>query len=742
MAAAWTGRFRSWSIRAKLIGLFAVPLAVLVLFQVFWVSAQQASEAEQALRIKGRVVTQLVAHDVGAAFEFGEAAAVSDVFKGATSDPDLAFVVLFDKDGKVFAALNPELAPPQVGATTLSEVSDAWDAERLIVRAPVVAPGGARGLLVAGFLRERIIKAGRAQQLTASVMGLIMLIVGLLASAVIGNYVSRRLGRFVAFAERVAEGDLSVSLSEETSADEIGRLSRSLRGMVTNLRRMADNIRETSNQVAASAGQISANARSITQGAQSQAQASEDTSASMEEMAASIQTVAGSAQSLAVHVEETSSSISEMGAAIEEMARSSDVLATSVTQASTVIEGMASSTDRSARDLDGLAKTMTGTTETIEHVTSSIEAVARSAEVMSQSAQRTSQTVEDLANAVTEVSRLAAEADEMSRRASDDAGTGDTAVGKAVRAMTTLSESMESTTKAITGLGSRSQEIGRILEVIDEIADQTNLLALNAAIEAARAGEAGRGFAVVADEVRKLAERSVEATKEIGEVIRQVRQETAGAVETAKAGASQAKEGMGLADQAGLALRRIIESVGRSSQLMAEIAAATARQSRSSAEVMRTVAEMNAATHQVASAVKEQAAGSAEIRKAMEDINRVTGQVAASIRDQASGGRQVRQAVEAMNRIAHQVTVAVQEQAEGSRQIVRSAASMNRMTQQVSHATAEQRHGAELVVQSIENIAQIARHHVVTVDEMSKAAAHLARQAENLASLIAAFKVS
>ncbi len=144
--------------------------------------------------------------------------------------------------------------------------------------------------------------------------------------------------------------------------------------------------------------------------------------------------------------------------------------------------------------------------------------------------------------------------------------------------MKTIADTMENTARVITGLGKRSQEIGRILEVIEEIADQTNLLALNAAIEAARAGEAGRGFAVVADEVRKLAERSVEAAKEIGEVVRQVQQETGDAVETAKAGAVETKQGIQLADKAGLALRSIIDSVARSSQLMAEIAAATQKQ--------------------------------------------------------------------------------------------------------------------------------------------------------------------
>ena len=197
--------------------------------------------------------------------------------------------------------------------------------------------------------------------------------------------------------------------------------------------------------------------------------------------------------------------------------------------------------------------------------------------------------------------------------------------------MKTISETMENTARVITGLGKRSQEIGKILEVIEEIADQTNLLALNAAIEAARAGEAGRGFAVVADEVRKLAERSVEAAKEIGEVVRQVQQETTDAVEVARSGAGETKQGIALADKAGAGPaqhHRLGDAAPR--ELMGQIADGDSQ----------AVAGLDrGAAHRLAherrhrpgdDAVREQAEGSKQIRAAMENIKKVMSQAAYS----------------------------------------------------------------------------------------------------------------
>ncbi len=677
---------------------------------------------------------------------------------GARAESDVVGASIRDAKGQTLAQTGRTLQDlPKEAPTTLEERQALTsDGERvLLYRAPVTssataageetAGAGARPEAVKGSVEVAISQAAlrslqRRRGLEAVLLSLVLGALGSVIGFALAGRWLRPLQSMALASESVAKGDLTVNI-EGAGEDEVGTLSRSLNEMVGNLRKVVDNIQEASVQVASSAGQISANARLIMQGASGQAQAAEETSTSMEEMAASIQTVASSAQGLASYVEETSSSITEMGASIEEVARSGGTLAQTVTEASATIEQMTVSIDQMARDLESLAGTVNETTATVEEMASFIASVAENAESLGEAAGRASATVSGMAGAVHDVAKIASEADRISARASQDAKEGGEAVARTVDGMKAISENMENTARVITGLGRRSQEIGRILEVIEEIADQTNLLALNAAIEAARAGEAGRGFAVVADEVRKLAERSVEAAKEIGEVVRQVQQETTDAVDVARSGSTEAKQGIALADKAGAALRNIIESVSRSSELMGQIADATSKQSQASTEVLDTVSRMNSATSQVTQAVREQAEGSKQIRAAMENIKKVMSQAAYSTREQAAGGRQVRLAVENINKIASQVGLATREQAEGSRQIINAVERMNDMTQQVSHATAEQKKGGELVVKAMENISEIARDNLATVQEMSKATANLAQQAENLARLVSVFKV-
>ena len=570
-------------------------------------------------------------------------------------------------------------------------------------------------------------------------IAILAIIAVIVMSFLLSRGIVKPLEEGIRVANIVASGDLTVSVSRK-SKDEVGMLCDAINKMVAGIKETVDKVNQSAAQVAASADQVNSGAQNISKGAQTQASAAEETSSSMEEMAASIQTVAKNADALASNVEETSASINQMVASIEQVAKNSEAMASSVSETSATVEQMTASIEKVASDTEALSASVEETSATIEQMVASIDQVAKNSDMLASTVSETSSTIEEMAASINQVARNVSEADKLSQRAADEAKAGGEAVELTIEGISRISDTMTVVSKVIGNLGKRSEEIGKIVEVIEDIADQTNLLALNAAIEAARAGEAGRGFAVVADEVRKLAERSVVATKEIGEVIKQVQNETVQAVKSTEMGAADTQEGKKLADKAGAALKRILDSVGSTNHIMSEIANATAQQTSAASQVLKAVENMNQATDQVIGAVREQAMGSAQIRKAVVNMNGVTQQVAGAMKEQAAGGRQIRLAVEDMNRVTAQVSTASKEQASGSAQIMRAVDNMNNMTQQVAGATSEQKRGGELVVKAVENISDIARSNLAEVTQMVKAAEDMAFQAESMQQAISMFK--
>jgi methyl-accepting chemotaxis protein len=572
-----------------------------------------------------------------------------------------------------------------------------------------------------------------------AIISIISIVLGMSIGLLISRSITNPITQIAVVAKSIADGDLTRTATINTK-DELGELGATINRMTKNLIDMISKVNMSAAQVSSSAGQVSVSAQSINRGAQAQASATEETSSSMEEMAASIQTVSKNADNLASNVDETSASINQMVASIEQVARNADNMSSTVAETSATIEQMTASIDKVAMDTQNLSASVQETSATIEQMVASIEQVSRNTDILAGTVAETSATIEQMAASINQVSKNVAEADDLSHKAATDAQAGGEAVELVIEGIGRISDSMGSVTEVIGNLGRRSEEIGKIVEVIEEIADQTNLLALNAAIEAARAGDAGRGFAVVADEVRKLAERSVVATKEIGEVIRQVQNETARAVKSAEMGASETNNGIKLADKAGAALKSILESFGATSRLMSEISTATNEQTASAKKVLEAVENMNQATDQVIGAVKEQSLGSRQIREAVLNMNDLTQQVAGAMKEQAAGGKQIRDAVEDMNRVTAQVGTATKEQANGSEQIMRAVDGMNSMTQQVAQATKEQKASGELVVKAVENIADIARENLTAVEEMAAAADSMTVQAESLQQIASVFK--
>ncbi len=221
----------------------------------------------------------------------------------------------------------------------------------------------------------------------------------------------------------------------------------------------------------------------------------------------------------------------------------------------------------------------------------------------------TSSAVEELTVSMKQVSNNAESSAEAARRALDAAEQGNRAVRDTLDGMQRIRSSVQATARKIKSLGDRSLEISEIINVINDITEQTNLLALNAAIEAARAGEAGRGFAVVADEVRKLAEHSRTATKDIAALIKAIQAETNEAVVVMEEGTKEVEAGTGLADQAGKALEAISSVVRQSAELVQEISLASKQQVRGTEGVANAMQIISGITRQTTQSAR-QAAGS------------------------------------------------------------------------------------------------------------------------------------
>ena len=210
-------------------------------------------------------------------------------------------------------------------------------------------------------------------------------------------------------------------------------------------------------------------------------------------------------------------------------------------------------------------------------------------------------------------------------RASKAAEDGTEIVNNIVVVMARIAQQVSSTAQTIQVLGERSDQIGAIISTIEDIADQTNLLALNAAIEAARAGEQGRGFAVVADEVRALAERTTKATREIGAMIETIQVETKGAVTAMEQGVREVEAGTGEAACSGKALQQILEQINDVTMQVNQIAAAAEEQTATTSEISRNMNEIKEVVQTTARGAEESVQASGQLARQAEELKQLVG---------------------------------------------------------------------------------------------------------------------
>ncbi len=297
---------------------------------------------------------------------------------------------------------------------------------------------------------------------------------------------------------------------------------------------------------------------------------------------------------------------------------------------------------RSSEAVTNAATQLSASSEEINsssmEISSSVQQIAHGAELQSRKVEETTAAVESITRTINDVARRAEEASKTSEEAAKAAVAGERATAEAIDKIEEVRAAVETLSASVETLGKHSEQIGSIVDVITSIADQTNLLSLNAAIEAARAGESGRGFSVVAEEVRKLAEGSGKAAEQIGVLIKDIQAETAKALKYMEIGANEIVVGTQVVGRTGEALRQISDAVTRTATLAEEIAEAMADQAKRTSDVDR-------AMHDIAAVVEQNAASAEETAAAAEEQTACMQEIASSAQELADMARKLEESV-------------------------------------------------------------------------------------------------
>jgi methyl-accepting chemotaxis protein len=281
---------------------------------------------------------------------------------------------------------------------------------------------------------------------------------------------------------------------------------------------------------------------------------------------------------------------------------------------------VASASDESAKINVQAAAAIDEVTSTMHEMSINVQNMVKNTQTQASSVSETSASIDEMVASIQRVADTAKVLLDISQRSREEVHSGISTMEKATDGLNRINVSIQSSAAIIGELGTRADDIGKIIEVIDDLAEQTNLLALNAAIEAARAGEHGLGFAVVADEVRKLAEKSAQSTREISELIQSIQKEAKKAVENMEKSTNIVNEGLNLGYDLSTALKKISNVVTEVYKFAQEIGAATNEQSHGSSQIAKATTRLNEITHEINSSVEEQASGAEAVVRSMEKM--------------------------------------------------------------------------------------------------------------------------
>lgn len=576
------------------------------------------------------------------------------------------------------------LAVHEVGRETLAEWSRLCGAE-VTFRADAGTSGEhieavARDL---GALQMRVVLSlaaerealGRSQR-NLLLAGVLALAAAFGASVFLSRGLVRPILEIQEAAQRIGAGDLTVRIRSDRR-DEIGDVARAVAAMVEGLRATMGRVAHAANGVEATASGIAKVTDRLGSVTAEQVRGNAVAIASMDRITDQMEGIADtagrSAQALDLAVDGSSSSFRELGAIGEELSGNATLFSTRAEEISDSIERMAQSAKQVARNTDALV-------EAAEQTASSMEEMAGSTREVNANAEETTRRL----NAVVET-----------------AERGRQRVLETVTGMEAIRVATEDARRVISDLGRRAEAIGAIVSVIDQVTSQTGLLALNASIIAAQAGEHGRAFAVVAGEMKALAERVFAGTKEIDGLVKGVQAESQNAVAAIARGSESVRSGIDRAAEAGASLEEITTAARESCGRMSEIVMATTEQKSVAQQVSEQMARVLARVEEIQQAGEEQGRGHETVFLSSVALRDVARQVRSAIEVQSRGSARIGENIETVQRTVEAINLALQQQSKACLEAAQSIESATKHTSENDALAAQMGEAAsELLAQA------------------------------------------
>lgn len=703
--------FNNISLRIRLVVLIGLIVLAFAGFLMIFLPSTLGGMAEEGLERRARLVALVLSDALSSWVVFQDDDGAREFLDtiGPTAEVAFAEVRLISRGenqsprlgDKSFAVWHPNLVPTASLSIPSTTVEVSRIGKDLLVAVLVSPPGkkisaprtplrqnpadAALGVLYLGFPLAGL-QQQRADILRLGLfVSLGLALVGVILAYIVGTIVVRPIRTLTTVtANIVSEGDLTQQIAID-SKDEVGRLASNFRALVGKLQ-----------TIPRSLAQLADGVTSVSRTAVNAATAVSDGATTVQERV--------SAAAAAMH--ETTAALSSIADNVAQLHRSTE----QSRRANVDIVEATRHIDRQAAEFSAVAE---NATHAVEDMTTAVKTIAQQIEGLNTSVETTVSAMDEINQSIRKIENTASETSSLSRRVAVQAGTGVATLERTLDGIHKINSSSLAVSSAIEHLGMRIQNIDTILEVILDVAAQTKLLALNASILAAQAGEHGRGFGVLAYQIKELAMRVNTSATEIGDLVVNVRADSETALTTMSAGLSHVGEGMTLAQEGMEVLNSIRKSADSASMMVQRIANATAEQSRSTQQV---VASMN------------------DVAKTVQKVKRATA-------DQAKGTEQIVAASNQMRSSSELVIQSSSRQANATRGIAASLDTIHDLAASISRAQTEQKESAAHTLAAMEAIKTVGDRQMHAVATLSASVDTLQVQSEQLRQAIAQFRV-